>query len=220
MAEFRCLSELELDQLGDDEIVAYVAAAREAGCDEAGRSAMGILAFRREPQIAARVALKIPVADIDDVVMEVIESVLRSAFDGKVIGQYVNFLNRITSRRIADYHRKRENDPGQDPLPSEHEGEEEFWGEQPAVEDAADEVALRDVIERVLEGRSELHRRIIELYGPDGIGEDLTAAGVVERMAVDGETVTEANVQQVWHRFKKDLDTELAKGEDGGTPDV
>jgi len=214
------LSELELDQLGDDDLVAYIAAAREAGCDESARSAMGILAFRREPQIAARVALKIPPADVEDVTMEVIESVLRSAFDGKVIGQFVNFLNMIRSRRIADYHRKRENDPGQAPLPSEHGDDEEIWGEEPSVEDESGAIAFRDAVERVLATRSPTHRRIIELYGPAGIGEDLTAAATVERMAAEGETVSEANVQQVWHRFKNDLEAELAKGEDGGTSDV
>ena len=50
-------------------------------------------------------------------------------------------------------------------------------------------------------------------------GEDLTAAGVVERMAANGVTVSVSNVQQVWHRFKAELEQELDSGEDGGTSD-
>jgi hypothetical protein len=55
------------------------------------------------------------------------------------------------------------------------------------------------------------------LYGPEPIGgEDLAGAEVVERMREDhGEEVSVANVQQIWRRFKVDLEKELAAGEDG-----
>ena len=66
--------------------------------------------------------------------------------------------------------------------------------------------------ERVLDRRNELHRRIILLYGPEPIGgEALTGAETVERMRADhDEQVSVDNVQQIWRRFKVELDAELA----------
>ena len=45
--------------------------------------------------------------------MEVMVSMLNSTFDGKVIGEFRAFMFKITARRIADFHRKREGESGQ-----------------------------------------------------------------------------------------------------------
>ena len=100
-------------------------------------------------------------------------------------------------------------------------GDEDIWGGEPSTEDSSDAVAISDAIARVLATRNPLHQRIIQLYGPELIdgGEDLSGAGVVERLGAGGEQVTVDNVQQVWRRFKVDLKAELDSGEDGGTSD-
>ena len=206
--------------MGDEQVVAYIAAARAAGDPDAVRDAMGILAFGHQTVIVNRVRTKVPRESVEDVAMEVIVSMLNSTFDGKVIGEFRAFMFKITARRIADFHRKREGDPDQEPLPGENEDDENIWGSQPFVEDETDAVALRELTGQVLASRSAEHRQMIRLYGPEIVdGEDLTAAGVVERMAADGVAVSESNVQQVWHRFKRELEKELHSGEDGRTSD-
>ena len=206
--------------MGDEDVVAYIAAARDVGDSEAVKDAMGILAWGYNDVILARVRAKVPKESAEDVAMEVIASMLTSSFDGKVIGEFRAFLFRIASRRIADFHRKREGDPDQDPLPDEHGDDESVWGKDVFIEDETGVVELREITERVLATRSPEHRELIRLYGPELVeGEDLTATGVVERMAAKGEKVSVSNVQQVWHRFKVDLEQELNSGEDGGPPD-
>ena len=54
------------------------------------------------------------------------------------------WLNRIIARRgIADFHRDREDDPPVGPLPTEHQGEEEIWGEEPSEADEAGRVVVQ-----------------------------------------------------------------------------
>jgi DNA-directed RNA polymerase specialized sigma24 family protein len=221
LSEFVRLDVGALDRLSDEGLVAYVVAARAAGCPDDGKRAADILAYRLEPLVKGRVAAKIPADSREDVVMEVLESFLRSAFDGKVIDSVRAFVATIAKRRIADFYRKRERHPDQVPLPSEHLGDEELWGEEPSVEDSSAVLAIEDAVERVLDRRNELHRRVIMLYGPEPIGgEALTGAETVERMRADhDDQVSVDNVQQIWRRFKVELDEELANGEDEGDPD-
>ncbi len=105
MSDFEPLPPHRLSALSDECLVAYVAAAHAAGDVAAERQALGVLAFAWESYIRAKVALKVPEQDRDDVVLAVQESLLRSSFEGKVIGQFGAFLRKITARRIADYYR-------------------------------------------------------------------------------------------------------------------
>ncbi|HET6831382.1 MAG TPA: hypothetical protein VFH44_08545 [Solirubrobacterales bacterium] len=221
MSDFERLEEGALARLSDEELVEYVVAAREAGYLESARRAAGIVTWRQEPLTRSLVAAKVPRDSCDDVASNAFLSFAGSAFDGKVILSVRAFMIRITKRRIADFHRERERHPDQVPLPGEHLGEEEVWGEEEAVEDETEVVAILDAVERVLATRSELHRLVIMLYGPEPIGgEDLSGAETAARMREDhGDEVSVANVQQIWRRFKVDLENELAAGEDEGTPD-
>lgn len=221
MSDFERLDELGLDRLSDEELVAYVVAARTAGQPETGKRAIEVLAFRLQPLVEARVAAKIAPDLREDLVMTVLESFIRSAFDGKVIASVRAFISTIARRRIADHYRSQERHPDQVPLPGEHGGEEEIWGEEPATGDATAVLEIEDAIERVLDRRSETHRRMIMLYGPEPMGgENLSGAEVVERMLAEhGESVSVDNVAQVWRRFKVDLDKELAAGEGDVGPD-
>lgn len=206
MSEFRALSESELDRLGNEALVGYIAEAREAGDLDAERRASNVLAYAFWGTVCAWVRRKVPRDDVEDVAQEVLASVLRSSFDGKVIGQFGAFLRTIAARRIADYHRDRERQLRGDPLPAEHEGDEDIWGEEPADEDETATIELRDLVDRVLATRSGVHREVIRLYGPNVAGfMDLPADEVAAR--VDG--MTPANVHQIWRRFKTDLEPAL-----------
>jgi DNA-directed RNA polymerase specialized sigma24 family protein len=212
---------MELGLLGDDELVARIGVAKDAGDLVGAKQASEHLALGFEVQIKVKVARKVPTQDVDEVSQEALISLVNASFDGKVLASFRAFLNTIVKYRIADYWQERKRHPRQAPLPSEHGGDDEVWGEEPTVEDSSAELAIRDGIERAIATRNPLHQRIIRLYGPELIedGEDLSGAQAVERLAAAGESVSVDNVQQVWRRFKVDLAEELRSGEDGGTPD-
>ncbi len=101
----------------------------------ARRSALAILCCRHFDDVVRRVALRVPAEQVEDQAMTVILAAIKSAFDGTSIGEFRVWLNRIIARRgIADFHRDREDDPQVGPLPTEHQGDEEVWGEEPADE--------------------------------------------------------------------------------------
>lgn len=216
MSDYRRLTESELVLLGDDEFVVRIADAREAGDPEGAKAAAAHLAYGFEQLIKGRVSLKVPLEDVDDVAQEALVSIVGASFGGKVLGEFRSFLLTVVDRRIADYHRERGRRPGQIRLPAG--GDDDAWGEEPAVEDAASLVEIRDAVGRVLQTRNEHHKLMIKLYGPEVIdGSDLAAVEVVEEVkrTLDGREVSVANVQQVWRRFKVDLAKELTSGEDG-----
>ena len=210
MASFKRLSESELNRLGDEALVDYAAGAREAGDEEAAKTGAGVLAFGFWDRVHRRVALRVPRRDVDDVAMEVMQSAVRSTFSGKVIGQFGSWINTITARRIADYHRDREGDQAS-LLAEEHEGEDEVWGDGRGTEPETVSVEYRDAADRVLAARNALHQRVIRLYGPGLLGYlDFSASQVCAEIAGNpGETMTEMNVHQIWRRFKKELADEL-----------
>lgn len=212
MADFRRLPPHELERLADGGLVDYLDAARTAGDALAQKEAIGYLAWAFEPMIRARVRSAVPVEDHDDVLMEVMHSLARAAFEGKLIGQFGAFVKTITQRRIADFYRDRERTLEADPLADDHEGDDEVRGGRAKVEDGTGAVDLLDVIERVLKTRNPLHQKVIRLYGGgvDGF-EDLPADEVCDRIAADGsgETVTVDNVAKIWSRFKSDLREQL-----------
>ncbi len=113
---FRRLSPSELDRLSDQQLVDYVHAARAAGEAECEKDAVGVLVNGFWPQIKAWVRMRTPEADVEDVAAEVVASLMRSTFDGKVVGEFGAFAKRIAQRRVADYFRERERRLSADPL--------------------------------------------------------------------------------------------------------
>jgi hypothetical protein len=218
LGDFEQLDDLRLDRMDDEALAAYVVAAFSAGHYEAGRRAAGMVTWRQLPAVEARVAARVPRRHCEDVVSAVLESFAESAFRGKVIHSVRAFIMRIAQRRIADFHRGRERHPDQLPLGAEHAGEENFGGREESVEDETATVALRDAVDRVIARRKEVHRHVILLYGPEQMGGmNLPAKEVVTQMdSAHGERVSEANVQQIWRRFKVDLERELSEGESDG----
>lgn len=211
MSDFEPLPQHRLGDLSDERLVAYVAAAHAAGDAAAERDALGVLAFAWEPFIRAKVALKVPEQDRDDVVIAVQESLIRASFEGKVIGQFGAFLRTITQRRIADYHRELERRPEFAVI--DGGGDDEGEGEvTPVAPDESGAVDFLAVVEAVLARREPMHQKVIRLYGPEVAGfMNLSAAEV--KAAIDGDdsgdTVSVDNVAQIWRRFKVELEEEL-----------
>lgn len=205
MADFRELPEHELSVLDDEQLIAYLRAARAAGRHEAMKPAVAVLVYGYHPTLVNRARLKLPDADIEDVVSEAIASAIVSAFDGSSVGEFRSWLHTILSRRIADYHEARKRRPKTAPLPGE---DEETWGHEPRVAPEGEALHARECVERALgELKNPRHRRVLDLYvfGPHSAGE-------TARLVGDG--MTEANVHQIASRFERRVKELLEEGSD------
>ena len=210
-----CRPEHELDRLSDEQLLAYIDEQREAGRPECAKQAFAILAFGHWGRVNGWVAAKVPPDHVEDVAMAVIESTVKAAFDGKTVGEFVNFLKVITGRRIADHTDTAARRLSTEPLQDEHEGSEDVFGAQPSVPSEEEAVLIRECVGRVLERLSELHQSVVRCYGPGALGfDDLGARETTERVEElhPGAGVSEANVHKIWSRFRAEVDGELGMG--------
>lgn len=167
-------------------------------------AALRIIVFGYQGIVERRVALKVPSEDVQEVADSALESAFQAAFSGESIGEFRAWLNRITSRRIADYWRRREGRPELAPLPSEHEGDDELWGEAAAVEFEGTAIDVERAVEQAHSELGESHRRIVDGY----IFEDRPAAEVAAQ-----EGTSSDNVHQVASRFRKRVQGLLDDGD-------
>ena len=224
MSDFRPLIETELLALTPEQLIAYHHEARRLGRHDEARTALGILVFGFIGRIRFWVSRRLPQQDVEDVADEVIESAIRSSFDGAETRQFAAWLRRITQRRVADYFDARSRRPEEGPLPDEHEGEEDIWGTVGELHDPTEEIVERSVVEQALGELNEIHRRVVELAGPQDLGfeqrpgketADLVNDQLSGRMS---DPMTEANVHQILSRFRRRL-AELLDANDGGSAD-
>lgn len=213
---FEPRKEHELDRLPDEELIAYIADARDAGRNDEARRGLGVLANRRLGDVRRRVSLKVPTEDVDDVSMEVMTSALKGAFSGESVGEFVNWLHTITDRRVADFHRSRENKPDNVPLPEEHESEDDVWGDGATVEDFSGAIDLRSVVDQALGELGAPHAEVVELAVFQRYSARETAEKVNMSHAEELTTpMTEDNVHQISKRFRTRL-KELLEQARGG----
>lgn len=190
--DFHERSEQELNGLSDEQLVAYLKDARARGRLDAMTAAVRVLAFGYFDNVRYRVMLRVPPEDVQDVAMDVMESAMKAAFDGQSTGEFRSWLNTITQRRVADYHRRKESRPDTVPLPVP--GDEEIWGEEPSVEFEGTAIDAQSAVDTAAGELSDAHTGIVDLY----IFEDRPAGEVAT--ACD---TSEANVHQVASRFRK-----------------
>lgn len=165
MPDFRPLPLHRLGRLGDEETLDYVVAARGVGDTHAEREAVSYLAFAFEPTARAWVRGKTPAEDVDDVVMEVLESAIKQSFEGKVLGEFGSLLKTIAKRRVVDNLRRRRRRFDAVPLASEHEGEEGIWGCDAYDAMTTDRPYRASIGEA--EARAELRRGAGSQFDPD-----------------------------------------------------
>jgi RNA polymerase sigma factor (sigma-70 family) len=196
--DFEELPEHRLAALGDEELVDYLRAAREAGRHDAMKPALAMLVYGYWNTLVYRARLKLRTeADAEEVAAEAMASAIASAFDGRSVGELRSWLHTILSRRIADWWEAKEQKLDKSALPSEHLGDEEVWGSEPAVEFEGDAVFAQDCVRRAYEDlENDRHRRVIDLYvfGPHP---------AAEAAALAGPGMTEANVHQIASRFQR-----------------
>jgi RNA polymerase sigma factor (sigma-70 family) len=208
--DFTCLSENELQKLSSDELIAYIRKAYDAGRPDCAQTALSILCFREWDGIVRRVKLRVPEGEVEDQAMVVILAAIRSKFDGTSVGEFKVWLNRIIRRRgIADFHRDREGDPDLNPLPTEHQGEEEIWGAEPSTADETGRVAVQTVIDDCLEELSDAHRDVVELNVFEDLDAQTTAARVNEQHPGLKTPMSQDNVHKIVSRFRERVTEKL-----------
>jgi RNA polymerase sigma factor (sigma-70 family) len=208
LAKFRELPEHRLSGLSDDELIDYLRAAREAGRHDAMKTAIAVLVHGHYPALVNRARLKLPDADVEDVVAETLMSAIASAFDGKSVGEFRSWMHTILSRRIADYHDERSRKPRATALPSEHEGEDEVWGTEPSEPFEGDALHARACFEQAYEElENGSHRRVIDLYL-------LGSHSAAETAELVGDGMTEPNVHQISSRFQRRFRELVEEGSD------
>jgi RNA polymerase sigma factor (sigma-70 family) len=200
----RARKEHELGRLGDEDLFEYMREARSAGALDAMRTALAVLVFGYRGIIRLRVMLKVPSQDVDEVTDTAIESAIGSRFDNDSIGEFRSWLNRITDRRIADYHRRREGKPELGPLPGEA-GEDDALGPEPATEFEETSLDARRALRQALDELRPNHRRVVERY--------VFAGWSAEETAQELAGMTEANVHQIASRFRRRLRDLLEAGD-------
>jgi len=195
--DFRTLSDSELERLGDDQLISYIRASRDAGAMAAARRALMLLIYGHADNVRRRLSLRVPAHVLEDLTQEVLVKAIAAAFAGSSVGEFRSWLHTIVERTAADHYRRAQRRPAEAPLPSEQGGDERAWGQEPAVDGEAGAVELRIVVEEVLASFGEKQRRVIELHVLEG-----RPAREVCRMI---EGMREDNVAQIASRFRRRL---------------
>lgn len=211
---FKPLPEHELYALPDEELIAYLVAARNAGHLDQARKALGCFVFRRRDDLIGKALTKMGNRDdAEEVVDQAIEDTIKSAFEGTSPGEAASLMWTILSRRIADFYKRLESRPAPDQLPEDRDEEDRKGPDAAVSKDDKGIVGTQDAIERVLGGYSDHHTRVVELKCFERYASKETAARVNEEFPKLDTPMTAANVDQIARRFREALRGEL--GEDG-----
>jgi RNA polymerase sigma factor (sigma-70 family) len=196
-ARFKKKPDHELDKLSDEKLIAYLRAASAAGEHAAAKRALAILVYGHAANVERRLLLRMPRWAVQECAHDALVRAIASAFDGTSNGEFHSWLNTITDRAAVDWFRRRERRPKETLLPSEHAGEDDVWGEEPATASEAGAVELQLILEEIVAELSPRHRQVIELHVLEG----MPAAETCEH--VDG--MSPDNVAQIASRFRRRL---------------
>lgn len=192
--------DLTLQQLSDEELVAYVRDARDHGDLEGASFALSVLVFGYMDHVRARVALKVPGHAVDEVAGQALVSAVRGAFRGASPGEFRAWLHVIVDRRVADFHRSGKLELV--PLGPEHEVLAAFEDDSGAVE-------ARSVVETVMAELSEPHRAVVERYVFHRLSAQETAAELARSFPTLDPPISAENVHKIAQRFRDRVRSEL-----------
>lgn len=198
----------ELDRLDDEGLIAYAVAAREANDPEAMGDALAVVGNRRQRDLIRRALMKVPEADAEDVAMQALGDALLARFEGTSVGEFVNLVHTVLSRRIADYHDKVDRSVDTTELPEEHrDDEDESRHRRDAGVSQAEvgRVDAQDVVDQALAGLSAQHRRTAELYVFDDLSAQDAADQVNQEFPDSNPQMSVDNVHKIASRFRKHL---------------
>ena len=195
--------EHELDALTDDELIAYIRAARDAGYADAARLGLQILVFGHWDLVVARLRMKLPPHVVEDVAGDVIASAITSSFAGESVGEFRAWLTTILRRAIADFYRDRGRTIATDPLLAD---DDDHPVREPASPDHAGYVQTQIVIQSVLDELRDDHRAVVEVVVMQGRSAEAACAEV--------PGMTPDNAYQIARRFRLRL-AEALEGDNG-----
>lgn len=195
---FVARAEHELTPRSDEELLAHLHHARAAGAADQVVLTVRILVFGHWSTVKRRIALKVPSEDVEAVASDVVYSAIRGAFDGRSVGEFKAWLNTLTNRRIADYHRQQNRQPVMVAIG----GDADDAGSAPEPYDHDDSglVATQDIVARVLNGMNERHVDAVNLHLFGGLSARETGA----RLSLRPD-----NVSQITARFRRAVRAEL-----------
>ena len=200
---FRSRPEHELNVLTDDELIAYLRDAREAGAIDAAHLALQILVFGHWDLVVARLRLKLPSHVVDDTAGDVIARAITSSFAGESVGEFRSWLTTILRRAIVDFYRDRARSIETDPLLTD---EEDHPRREPSTPDHAGYVETQAVIQGVLDELRDDHRAVVEIVVMQGRSADDACAEV--------PGMTPDNAYQIARRFRRRL-ADALEGDNG-----
>ncbi|MBK5232698.1 MAG: hypothetical protein JJE13_06920 [Thermoleophilia bacterium] len=208
--EFRRKSPIELQKFSDDELIEYVVAARDENDSGAIREALAILVYGRLPFLTAFIAkrLKGNSQDAEDVAAKVMENVITSSFDGESVGQFINWMKQIAVRRAWEFNKKATDSKGDVTYQPE---DPENWTELPSDAGETGVVEVTIIVEEVLANRSKVHQDVV-IMKIDGFKSKEVVDLVNGSDDNGGPVMTNANVDQIYKRFRDDLHDELRGG--------
>ncbi len=143
--------------------------------------------------------------------MNVMESAVRSAFDGKFMGEFGSWLNTITQPAHRRLPRGPQAPSRNHPAPGRARGRGRRLGfDRRRGRSTSCMLGYREIAERLCAERNEIHRAVIKLYGPVEIGyleyDAGSTAEEINRIHPDEKKpMTATNVYKIWSRFQKDF---------------
>jgi RNA polymerase sigma factor (sigma-70 family) len=205
---FREKKDWELNGLSDEDLIAYVIAARRAGNGRAAKLGLGIFAYRKWDLLVWRAKKELPDgADVEDLVGKVIEGVFKAAFRGEHFGEAVSLLNRVFRNKIADFYRREE--PYIDQLPEDSEDADHWRPDAATVGDRTGEYEVQEIARARYDALAPRHRMVVDLFVLDSYDANETAEQV--NLAFPGldRPMSDQNVHQIGSRFRRDLRGDL-----------
>ncbi len=204
---FREKDDHELDKLPDEELIAYVIAARHAENGRAAKLGLAIFAYRRYDDLVWRAKGKLPVgADTEDLAARVIEGVFKAAFRGEHFGEAVSLVNRIFANKVADFYRKHERT---DQLPEDSEADDQWRPDAATVGDRTGEFEVQELARERYEALAPHHKLVVDLFVLDGYDASETAEKVNNEFPELSTPMSDQNVHKIASRFRKDLRSDL-----------
>lgn len=199
----------------EDALLRRFVIAREAGDVEEMRDTAARFVYGRYGQLVAFARVRLPDGHVaEDVVGDAILSALdslgpeRPGFAGSEPGELGAWLFQILKRRIVDYFRREERQIKGTSLDADSRDEGDGPGAAPPepralTADPAAEVPIHDAHDRVVEGLSSAHRKVINLWWR----ERLPASEIIERLREQAEPGVDAaltvdNVHQIISRYR------------------
>ena len=148
---FKPLPDHDLQQLADEQLIAYIREARDDGELAHARRGPVFLVYGYERDVKRRLSIRVPAHVVDDLAHDALVRRSPPRSTAPPSGSSAAGCTRSSTAQPWIYFRRAERRPKETILPSEHAGDDDVWGAEPQVESEAGAVELRMIVDEVLE---------------------------------------------------------------------